>query len=174
MKKAVFCLISVLFVWGCAHKYERIYVGDAPAYQKLRSDGSVYILVPENGKYGTHTYPGSGTATALVIRAAFEKHVNRVQLSPEEESVELGLIKAKTQEFTYLVRPMILHWEERATEWLGKSDRVEVKIIVMDVKSGKIIDSVVIKGKSKWPAFGGDHPQDLLPEPIDRYVATLF
>jgi len=65
---------------------------------------------------------------------------------------------------------MILHWEERAT----KSDRVEVKIVVMAVESGTIIDSVVIKGKSKGFTFGGDHPQDLLPEPIDMYVASLF
>ena len=171
MKTVALCLVSILFIWGCAHTYEQINVGGSTgAYQKLRSDGSVYILVPEDGQYGTHTYRGTGSAAARVIRAAFEKHVNRVLLSLEEENVEIGLIKARTQGFTYLVRPMILHWEERAT----KSDRAEVKIIVMDVESGTIIDSVVIKGKSKGFTFGGDHPQDLLPEPIDTYVASLF
>ena len=110
MKKVVLCLVSIIFIWGCAHTYEQINVGDPTAYQTLRSDGSVYILVPEDGKYGTHTYAGSGSATAQVIRAAFEKHVNRVKLSPEEENVDIELIKARTQEFTYLVRPMILHW----------------------------------------------------------------
>jgi hypothetical protein len=174
MKKATLYLVSVLFVWGCAHTYEQIKVGDSTPYQKLKADGSVYIMVPEDGKYGTYTYPGSGSTTAQVIRAAFEKHVNRVQLSPEKENPEIGFIKARNQGFTYLVRPMILRWEERALEWAGNPDRVEIKIIVMDAASEAIIDSVVIKGKSKCLTFGGDHPQDLLPEPIDEYVASLF
>jgi hypothetical protein len=174
MKKTALCLVSILFMWGCAHTYQQIDVGDSASHPKLTSDGSVYILVPDDGKYGTYAYPGSGSTTAQVIRAAFEKHVNRVQIAPEKENVEIALIKARNQGFTYLVHPMILHWEERATEWSGKADRVEVKIIVMDAASEAIIDSVVIKGKSKWLTFGGDHPQDLLPEPIDQYVASLF
>ena len=174
MKKAVFCLISVLFIWGCAHTAEQITVGDSAARSKLKSDGSVYILVPEDGKYGTHTYPGSGSTAAQVIRAAFEKHVNRVQIAPEKENLEMALIKARTQGFTYLVRPMILRWEQRAVQWAGNPDRVEIKIIIMDAATETIIDSVVIKGKSRWFTVGGDHPSDLLPEPIDKYVASLF
>jgi hypothetical protein len=174
MKKAALCLVSVLFIWGCAHTYEQIKVGDSAARPKLKSDGSAYILVPEDGKYGTHTYPGSGATTARAIRAAFEKHVNRVVLAPEKENPEIALIKARNQGFTYLVRPMILQWDERATEWVGNPDKVEIKVVVMDAATENVIASVVIKGKSGWPTLGGDHPEDLLPEPIDTYVASLF
>ena len=174
MKKVVFCLISVLFIWGCARTAEQIKVGDSAARPKLRSDGAAYILMPEDGKYGTHTYPGSGATTARAIRAAFEKHINRVQLSPEKENPELALIKARTQGFTYFVRPMILRWEQRSVQWAGNPDRVEIKVIVMDAATENVIASVVIKGKSGWPTLGGDHPEDLLPEPIDTYVASLF
>ncbi|WP_254924651.1 DUF4823 domain-containing protein [Aeromonas sp. A35_P] len=30
------------------------------------------------------------------------------------------------------------------------------------------------EGKSKWATFGGDHPQDLLPEPTEKYVNSLY
>jgi hypothetical protein len=40
--------------------------------------------------------------------------------------------------------------------------------------SGKEIASVVLSGKSRWATFGGDHPEDLLPEPVGQYVATLY
>jgi hypothetical protein len=174
MKKAIFCLLAIVFIWGCAHTYEQIVVGDSAARPKLKSGGSVYILVPEDGKYGTHTYPGTGSIVAQVIRAAFEKHVNRAQISPEKENLEIALIKARTQGFTYLVRPLILRWEQRAVQWAGNPDKVEIKIMILDVASETIIDSVVIKDKSRWYTVGGNHPPDLLPEPIDTYVASLF
>jgi hypothetical protein len=174
MKKTMLCLLSVVFIWGCAHTAEQITVGDSAARPKLKSDDSVYILVPEDGKYGTRIYPGSGSAAAQVIRAAFEKHVNRVQIAPEKENLEIALIKARTQGFAYLVRPMILRWEQRAVQWAGNPDKVEIKIMIMDAATETIIDSVVIKDKSRWFTVGGDHPSDLLPEPIDKYVASLF
>jgi hypothetical protein len=174
MKKAIICLLAFVFIWGCAHSYEQIKVGNSAVRPKLKSDGSVYILVPEDGKYGTQTYPGSGSTAAQIIRAAFEKHLNRVQLAPEKESLELAFIKARTQGFTYFVRPMILRWEQNAVQWAGNPDTVEIKIMIMDAETEKIIDAVVIKDKSRWFTVGGDHPPDLLPEPIDTYVASLF
>jgi len=174
MKKAMLCLLAVVFIWGCAYTAEQITVGESAVHPKLRSDGSVYILVPEDGKYGTRIYPGSGSTMAQVIRAAFEKHVNRVQIAPEKENLEIALIKTRTQGFTYLVRPMILRWEQRAVQWAGNPDKVEIKIMIMDTATEAIIDSVVIKDKSRWFTVGGDHPSDLLPEPIDKYVASLF
>jgi hypothetical protein len=175
MKKTMFCLLAAFFIWGCAHTAEQITIGDSAVTRpKLKSDGSVYILVPEDGKYGTYTYPGSGSTVAHVIRAAFEKHVNRVQVAPEKENLEMALIKTRTRGFTYLVRPLILRWEQRAVQWAGNPDRVEIKIMTMDAATEAIIDSVVIKDKSRWFTVGGDHPPDLLPEPIDKYIASLF
>lgn len=173
MKRTIWLLL-ILFFLGCAHTYEQVGVGDSTLRQKLKQEDSVYIVVPADGKYGDFVYQGSGQTTAQVIKTAFLKHLNRVETSVDVEKFEEGLEKAKSQGFTCLVRPTILHWEDRATEWSGKPDKVEVKINVVDVGSGDILDSVVIKGKSRWATFGGDHPQDLLPEPINNYVSSLF
>ena len=76
--------------------------------------------------------------------------------------------------FGYFVDPVILHWEDRSTEWSGKSDRLEVQLKIVDVVSRGEIASTVISGKSKWLTFGGDHPQDLLKSPIEGYVESLY
>ena len=62
----------------------------------------------------------------------------------------------------------------RATEWSGIPDKIEVKIIVYDGGTGKEVGSTLISGRSKWATFGGDHPQDLLPEPLNSYVESLY
>lgn len=69
---------------------------------------------------------------------------------------------------------MILHWEERATEWSGKPDRIEIQIIIYDLSTKKQIVNSTYTGKSKWATFGGDHPQDLLAEPTQTFVDALY
>ncbi|ACR12232.1 conserved hypothetical protein [Teredinibacter turnerae T7901] len=50
---------------------------------------------------------------------------------------------------------------------------MEIKIVVYSI-DGTEVSSTIIYGKSKWATFGGDHPQDLLPEPIKQYVQGLY
>ena len=63
---------------------------------------------------------------------------------------------------------------DRATEWSARADKVEVQFEAVDVSSGRRIAKTIIKGRSGLATFGGDHPQDLLPEPIDEFVDQLF
>jgi len=154
---------------GCASTYTRETV--VASQVKLAPSGSVLIAVPQDGSYGGQGYPASGAATADVVRAAFSRYSNNVKL--EAGCSEIGCLTANSAPFDYYVVPLILHWEDRATEWSGKPDRVEVKITVYD-RSGKVLASQVISGKSKWATFGGDHPQDLLPESINPYVGSLY
>jgi len=76
--------------------------------------------------------------------------------------------------FGYYVQPEILHWEDRATEWSGKSDRLEIQVLLYDTSSKSEIMSSSYKGKSQWLTFGGDHPQDLLPKPTEEFVDALY
>ena len=158
---------------GCADTHELIRSSQTPG-PVMRPTDSVYVAVPKDGAYGSATYRGSGATTAGEFVSAFGKRLRRVEGAHEYQSFEDALKTARSGGFTYLVFPTILHWEDRATEWSGKSDRVEVKVELVEVGSGRTVDSTLIKGKSKWATLGGDHPQDLLPKPIDEFVAALF
>jgi hypothetical protein len=73
-----------------------------------------------------------------------------------------------------IIFPTILHWEHRATEWSMIPDKVEVKVDVVNVRTGDVTSSGIIKGSSGLATWGGDHPQDLLPEPVAEFVSSLF
>jgi len=45
---------------------------------------------------------------------------------------------------------------------------------VVNVRTGDLISSGVIKGRSGLATFGGDHPQDLLPEPVAEFLSSVF
>jgi hypothetical protein len=139
----------------------------------LDSAQGVLISVPENGSYGNDVYGSSGKMTADAVAAAFSKYAIRVDIDSGCKR-EACLKNIDTSMYGYFVNPTILHWEERATEWSGLPDRIEVKLEIFDTVNRQQIGVYSYAGKSKWATFGGDHPQDLLPQPTGELVSSLY
>lgn len=158
---------------GCADSHQ-IVRQPGTTTTKLKPNDAIYISVPRDGAYGNEQYPGSGLSTAQTLLSSFAKRARRVEVGSAPQQYDGALKAASERGFQYLVYLTILHWEDRATEWSGIPDRVEVKIEVVDVATDATVGSAIIKGKSGLATFGGDHPQDLLPKPIEAFVATLY
>jgi uncharacterized protein DUF4823 len=168
----IFALFSSLILFsGCSATYTH----DVVKHSGVMLDRSkgVFISTPKNGWYGRTEYRDSGRMTANAVRAAFSRVTNSVTVSEECQSSACLKLPAM-ERYGYYVEPQILHWEDRATEWSGLPDKVEIKIIIYDAKAGTEIASSILTGRSKWATFGGDHPQDLLPEPVTKYVESLY
>ncbi|WP_151441926.1 DUF4823 domain-containing protein [Halomonas lysinitropha] len=169
--KLIFPVTFLFLLSGCAASYHQESIKKPDA--KLDRNGSVSIAMPANGFYGSQEYQSSGRMTASAVRSAFSKVVNTTDIIPECQDINC-MIQAHSATYDYHVIPDILHWEDRATEWSGKPDRIEVKITVYGSQVTSEIASTTISGKSKWATLGGDHPQDLLSEPINAYVRSLY
>jgi len=169
-------IVLVLFALGLVSGCSSTQVTPAPAAGPVSLERGQAILVatPADGRYGTRAYPGSGDAIARDIESAFEPHAASVVRLPYFESSDAALVAAHSRRCRYLVFPKVTHWEDRATEWSGRADKVAIRIRLFDVRNGQEISSVEIKGRSSWFTLGGDHPEQLLKEPIAEYVATLF
>lgn len=167
--KTALLIPALYLLGGCAASYNRETIADVGT--KLKSGGTAIVATPGDGAYGDETYAGSGSATAAATLAAFARHTSAAEVS--KSCMDFTCLRAMETQFDFYVIPQILHWEDRATEWSGKPDRIEVKLSVL-APNGVVLASTVISGKSKWATLGGDHPQDLLPEPINEYVGSLF
>lgn len=172
MRALVLAAISCLLV-ACADSHQLIR-NDSLAAVRLSVDDSILIAVPEDGVYGTSNYRGSGQNAAQIIYSAFAERTSRARVSRAIQSFDEALATCRQSGQKYLVYPTILHWEDRATEWSGIPDKVEVKIEIVDSASGQAVTSAIVKGKSGLATFGGDHPQDLLSEPVAQFVSSLY
>lgn len=170
-KNIVMLGTAILFLSGCSSSYK--YNEYQAPEVKLAQNVSVVISVPENGWYGQTEYKNSGRMTANVIRSAFSKNTQKVTVTSNCKGKEC-LNSIDSNEYGYFIEPIILHWEDRATEWSGKSDKIEIQMITYDLKTKKEIANTTFSGKSKFMTLGGDHPQDLLDEPANKYVETLY
>ncbi len=164
-------VIFATMISGCAATYKQDTLAEPIA--KLVRGKSVVISTPSNGFYERKEYADSGRMTALAARAAFARFSNSTSVVPDCKDL-MCLKKDSSATYDYYVIPEILHWEDRATEWSGIPDRIEVKISIYGGQDVKELASTIISGKSRWATFGGDHPQDLLPEPLNKYVESLY
>jgi hypothetical protein len=166
MKHAI--LVFAILVSGCVSTYRQQTVSAAST--TLTPGSSVLIAVPQDATYGSERYPGSGNTVAAAVRSAFARYASKTDLAQNCDRMEC---MATASGYDYYVVPEILHWEDRATEWSGKRDKVELKVTVFDAQQS-VVASQIIQGKSKWVTLGGDRPQDLLPEPLTAYVQSLY
>lgn len=160
-----------LFLAACTSSHTLLRDGRAP---KLAQDAQVFVALPADGRYETISYAASGAMTLDAVMAAFKKHVVHVEGGTFVATQDEALKAARRSSCSLLVVPEILHWEDRNTEWSGKRDVLEVRLIVVDAETGATLDMVTLGAKSKWATFGGDHPQDLLARSIGTYVDSLF
>jgi hypothetical protein len=162
------CSIIAVVAAGCASQTSRPLL--SPTAKLLRNK-SIVIAVPANGVYSGRVYAASGKVTAQAVQAAFSPYSYKVTIL--DNCSEITCLQAVSTS-DYLVLPVILHWEDRATEWSGKRDKLSVKISVFDGVTKSEIASTIISGKSRLLTFGGDHPDDLLQRPISEFVASLY
>ncbi|MCF0221500.1 MAG: DUF4823 domain-containing protein [Fibrobacter sp.] len=73
----------------------------------------------------------------------------------------------------YVFIPEILHWEDRATGWSFRPDRIEVRFDIYN-NQRQLINSVSIKGKSANVVWVQKAPNSLLPKPIRLLLKDLF
>jgi hypothetical protein len=175
MKRIIFPLIVfVVSMFGCADTHHIVRSSPVGASSKFGAGDSFYIAVSRDGVYDSKVYRGSGVMTTQILRSSFIKRVQKIQLDRSYRPFDKSLLEAKQANYKYLVYPTILEWEDRATEWSGRPDRASINVDIVDVTSGQTVESVVINGKSGLATLGGDHPQDLLPIPVEEFVSTLF
>lgn len=171
MIKKLLALSAILLVTACTSTYRHSELQTPAANLDPRL--GVLISTPEDGWYENQQYRNSGQMTANAVRSAFAKNARKVDLAKNCSGEEcLGSIDI--EKYGYFVKPVILHWEERATEWSGKPDRIEIQLVIYDTATKEELANSSYTGKSKWATFGGDHPQDLLPEPTNAYVSSLY
>jgi len=172
--RALILLALGLAMTGCTSTYKSERVEGSAPPRLVKGVSSVYVSVPEDGAYQGQVGVGSGAATARAIVTAFIPFTSRADCGSARQTHDAAMASAASGRYTHLVEPTILNWEDRATEWSGKLDAISVRLILFEVASRRQLDTVVIHGNSKWMTLGGDHPQDLLPEPMSRYAAECF
>ncbi|PHQ72256.1 MAG: hypothetical protein COB93_01020 [Sneathiella sp.] len=173
MKLSKFLIIIALLQLGaaCSDKY-RVDAIDPPAVN-ISAKSSYYVMLAENGRLGQTHYEQSGKMVSTLITAELEARGATTTTASAVETLSQATEKSKSLGIEYIFQPKILHWEDRATEWSSRPDRITMAYKIFSVPTGELVASTTVSASSKWATFGGDHPQDLVPKTVSDFMNTV-
>jgi hypothetical protein len=170
-------LLAALCVFagsGCHSTYNQTFANPRPDIAPLRASTRVYISMPEDAIDKKDPVPASGRRTTIALEGAFKRQTRGVYTAKLPETMSEALTRARERECEFLAFPTILKWQDRPTEWTGVRDKLQLKVDLILVATGDIVRSTTIEGKSKFMTDGEDEPQNLLADPVDKFVRSLF
>ena len=120
---------------------------------------------PDDGIYSGTVAAGSGEAVANRIYQRTSQRFSNVSIV-DEPCREVG-------ERTLEIHPRLLHWEDRATNWSGVSDKITVELQLRDLPANGTRRST-FQAASTWFTFVNAPPEDLLDRTFDEAIDDLL
>ena len=172
--KLLFTASVMLLAAACQHTYKEVAITPVSERPQLSKTSVVYVAMASDAMRKDDLQIGSGAKVSQLLRDTFARYARRAYIARRVESLPDSIATAKAGKCDYVIYPTIQRWEDRATEFSGMRDKVEVKVDLAETATGSVVYSTVIQGTSRWMTDGGDQPEHLLPEPVKHYVAGLF
>lgn len=169
----ILVLGAVGLVAGCKSSYsEKDLTATPPPI--LKSNSRIYVAIPFDATFKKEVMQGSGKQTAQAFQAALMRYTRSVYTSKFPESLSEALEIARKGEMQYVLYPTITRWEDRATEFTGRRDRLTVKADLIDLSTSTVVFSREVEATGKWLTDGGETPKDLLDQPAEQYANAVF
>jgi hypothetical protein len=136
MNKTVF-LLALLAV-GCSVP-RSVPEGSVVAGQKVNPQGRVLVLAVTDGQeQGQDPAKGSGRGMVSALRKDLMAHA--VPLSTTDASaLSDGFTEAGKLGFDYVMKCVITEWEDNATAWSGKGDKLSISIELYDARTRQLV-----------------------------------
>lgn len=170
--KAALLVLCIGLLASCANSYDATAIKKPTT--KIVAESKFYITQPKDGVYGNTNYAGSGQLTSSAISAELSKKRAEVVVADSIETIEVAKRKAVSVEADYLFYSKILHWEDRATEWSGLSDKITMSYAIYEAITGQKVASTMASATSGLATLGGDHPQDLVPKTVQDFLNAVM
>jgi hypothetical protein len=165
--------LAALVLAACETSYKEKNLTNEPP-PILKSTSRIYVAIPFDASFKDTVAQESGKLTAQAFQVAFLHYSRSVYTSKFPESVAEALESARRAQMEYVLYPTILRWEDRATEYTGIRDRLAMKVDLIDLQSGTVVFSREVEATGKWMSDGGETPRELLTDPAEQYVNSLF
>lgn len=113
---------------------------------KIEKDKVIGIVTVGDGAFNSKVYTGSGLSVLNCFIANLQPFASKIVILDSKNYED----EAKEINATYIVKPIITHWEPRIAAWSGIPTRVEISVSVFDLVQNKsIIDTnLLVKGRA--------------------------
>jgi hypothetical protein len=123
---------------GCSIPHSRADGGPIASYQVKPTDKVLVLNIADGQEQGQQPAHGSGQGMVAAIRKVLAAH--GVPLSTTDtSSLTAGFDEAQGEGFSYVLKTTITLWEDNATAWSGKGDKLTISCELYDAKSHLLV-----------------------------------
>jgi hypothetical protein len=170
MKKLLLSSFILLFLYSCTTtmNVQNASKNNAPL-EKIESNKLICIVGVNDGIYNGKVYAGSG----LYVLNSFT--LNLQPFASKIKTVDANNYEADAEQLgaTYIVKPIIMHWEPRNASWSGIPTRVEINVSVFDLEQDKYIIYTNLSATGRAVTLVDQSAEGLANEIIREFVQSI-
>lgn len=172
-KSTVFLLALCCIAFNCAAP-EHITKGQIMPGFEIQKEGKFVILnITDGQESGQSPAYGSGQEMVSAIKEELMKNGYVFSTVPTENLLD-GFNEADRLGYLYVLKGIITHWEDNATEWSGKPDRASFSLDIYVSKDRKLIGSASHQVQGSGMALFPESTTRFIPELANKTLSRLL
>lgn len=136
-------------------------------------DQKIGVMQPKDPSYADEHYPGSGLILSNRVKEALHGSAKEVVMLGTDQLDEAIRI-CENNGVQFIIRPIIQHWEDRATNWSGLPDKIALELILIDSPGGGTLNSLLFNASSTFFTFTNQPPEHMLDDSFETAVQQLL
>lgn len=139
MKYAIaFAAICCLPMAGCSIPHSKSDGGPVGTYIVSPGDKVLVLNIADGQEQGQSPAPGSGQGMVDAIRRVLTAHAVPLSIT-ESGSLDAGFDEARRIGARYVLKTTITLWEDNATAWSGKGDKLNISCQLYSANSHELL-----------------------------------
>ncbi|MFK2932528.1 DUF4823 domain-containing protein [Dyella agri] len=163
MKAFLGACCIVLLLAGCSVPRAIREGGPMPG-QRVDPVGKVLILGVKDGQeQGQSPAQGSGQELVDSLRKVLAEHSVPLSTTPAQ-ALPAGFDEAVSGGWNYVLKGEITHWEDNATAWSGKGDKLFISVELYDAKTKQLVAAATEQRTATGFTFVSGTPDRFMDE----------
>ena len=138
MKRLFLAAAAASLVVACSIPRQAKEGGALPGQHVDPTQRVLVLAIKDGQEQGEPVAAGSGQGLVDALRRALAAHQVPLSATPDM-ALEQGFADAERGGFTYVLKGTITHWEDNATAWSGKGDKLNISAELYDVRSRTLV-----------------------------------
>lgn len=133
----------------------------------------VIVPLPDAIDKGGNTIGGSGGASTGAIRDALVAH-GYSPIVGDSKTLADAFTEAERLSYTYVLKGVLINWEDNATEWSGRPDTAGLSLELYDVSSKSLAASSTENIRASAISYTSGTPDRFVPALTDLSLSRIF
>ncbi|WP_250623313.1 DUF4823 domain-containing protein [Pinirhizobacter soli] len=172
--KRLFLVVLVSALVSACSVPRQVKEGGAVSGAHVMSTGKVLVLNVRDGQEtGQDPAVGSGQGMVAALRKALAAHGVPLSTSADMD-LQAGLASAQRAGYRYVLKCTITLWEDNATAWSGKGDKLNISVELYDAQTRELAAAATDKRTATGFTLASGSPDRFMDQVASGALGQIY